>query len=105
VLGADRAQLGDRDLEVGQHLEQERLELLVGAVDLVDQEDRRLLPGADGAEQRPLEEERIAEDEALLLVRVAAGALLHLDAQHLLRIVPLVEGRIHIQALVALEPN
>ena len=32
---------GHRDLEVGQDLEQVRLELLVGAVDLVDEQDRR----------------------------------------------------------------
>jgi hypothetical protein len=38
---ADGADLGDGDLEVGQHLEQEGLELLVGAVQLVDQQHRR----------------------------------------------------------------
>ena len=38
LLRADRPELGHRDLEVREHLEQERLELLVGAVDLVDQE-------------------------------------------------------------------
>ena len=37
----DLAQLGDRDLEVGEQLEQHRLELLVGLVDLVDQQDDR----------------------------------------------------------------
>jgi hypothetical protein len=41
----DRAQLGDRDLEVGEDLEQHRLELLVGLVDLVDQQHDRLLGG------------------------------------------------------------
>ena len=40
-LGLDRADLGDGDLEVGQDLEEVGLELLVGPVDLVDQEDRR----------------------------------------------------------------
>ena len=35
---ADRAALRDRDLEVGQELQQKRLELVVGAVDLIDQE-------------------------------------------------------------------
>ena len=39
--GLDRADLRHGDLEVGQDLEQVGLELLVGAVDLVDQEDRR----------------------------------------------------------------
>ena len=52
----DRADLRDRDLEVGEHLEQERLELLVGAVDLVDQQHDGL--GAlDRLEQRPADQE------------------------------------------------
>ena len=39
--GLDRAEFGDRHLEVGQDFQQERLEGLVGAVEFVDQEDRR----------------------------------------------------------------
>ena len=56
LLRLDRAELGNRDLEVRQHLEQERLELLVGAVDLVDQEHDGLL-GLDRLEQRPPDQE------------------------------------------------
>ena len=41
LLRLDRAELGHRHLEVGQDLEQEGLEGLVGAVELVDQEHRR----------------------------------------------------------------
>ena len=37
----DRAELGNRHLEVGQHFQQVGLERLVGAVELVDQQDRR----------------------------------------------------------------
>src|SRR4051794_13155898 len=48
--GLHHAELGYRDLEVRQDLEQHRLELLVGLVDLVDQEHNRLL-GGDGGEQ------------------------------------------------------
>ena len=44
-VARDRAELGDADLEVGQELQQVGLELLVGAVDLVDQQDRRARPG------------------------------------------------------------
>jgi hypothetical protein len=48
----------DRHLVVRQHLEQVRLELVVGAVDLVDQQDRRRrVVVVDRAQQRPLEEE------------------------------------------------
>ena len=36
--GLDAAELGDRELEVREQLEQHRLELLVGLVDLVDQQ-------------------------------------------------------------------
>ena len=57
----DLAQLGDRDLEVGEELEQHRLELLVGLVDLVDQEDDRVGAG-DRLHQRPLEQEFLGED-------------------------------------------
>ena len=39
--GADRADLRDRHRRLGQQLEQERLEVVVGAVDLVDQQHRR----------------------------------------------------------------
>ena len=48
-------------------LQQERLELLVGAIDLVDQQHRRLVP-ADGGEQRPFEQ--IVLGENVLLDRV-----------------------------------
>ncbi len=41
----DRAELGHADLKVGQHFQQIGLELLVGAVDLVDQQHRRHRPG------------------------------------------------------------
>src|SRR5215207_4409172 len=41
-LRRDGPQLRNRDLEVGEELEQKRLELVVGAIDLVDQQDDRL---------------------------------------------------------------
>ena len=39
--GLDRAELGNGHLILGEHLEKVRLEGLVGAVELVDQEHRR----------------------------------------------------------------
>ena len=51
----DRPDLGDRDLEVREQLEQERLELVVGAVELVDQQHDRLLR-LDRVQQRPAHE-------------------------------------------------
>ena len=64
VLRLDPAELGDRDLEVRQQLEQHRLELLVGLVDLVDQQHDRLL-GGDRRHQRAREQELLAEDVVL----------------------------------------
>ena len=43
---AQRAALGDRDREVGEEFEQERLELVIGAVDFVDQQHGRIRRGA-----------------------------------------------------------
>src|SRR3954463_9235732 len=70
----DRAELRDRDLEVRQELEQERLELVVGAVDLVDQQHHRPLL-LERVEQRALEQELAAEQAPLGHVG-AAGARL-----------------------------
>ena len=53
---AQRAALGDRDLEVGEELEQEGLELVVGAVDLVDQQHASV-GLAQRREHRPLDQE------------------------------------------------
>src|SRR5262249_60902621 len=49
MLGSDRPKLGNGDLEVRENLEQESLEAVVRAVDLVDQQYRR----APGARERP----------------------------------------------------
>jgi hypothetical protein len=52
---AHGAQLGNRHLELREQLEQVALELLVGTIDLVDQQDGRARPGrVDGLQQRPL---------------------------------------------------
>ena len=103
ALGLDHAELGNRDLEVRQHLEQHRLELLVGLVDLVDQQHHRLL-GDDRLQQRAGEQELLAEDVVLDLL---PGRLLRLglDPQQLLAVVPLVEGLGLVEPLVALEAD
>ena len=67
----DRAELGDRHLEVRQQLEQVRLERLVGAVDLVDQQHRRRAQ-RDRLEQRPLQQVALGEDVLLLRRRRCA---------------------------------
>ena len=63
LAGAQRAEFGNRDLEIGEQLEQKGLELLVGLVDLVDQQDdfaRR----RNRAQQRALEQVLARETDA-----------------------------------------
>ena len=107
---AHGAHLRDRHLEVAQDLQEEGFERLVGAVDLVDQEDRR--PGGIGLqrqEERALEQEALVED----VVRQAlppfgsrlAAQLRQPDLQHLAGVVPLVERRRGVEPLVALEAD
>ncbi len=102
-IGAD---LGDGDLEVGQDLEEVGLELLVGAVDLVDQEDRGdAIVALERLEERPSDQEVATEDVVGgRPVRLAAG-LEQPDLQHLARVVPLVDRGVDVEALVALEPD
>jgi len=97
---ADRPELGDRDLEVREHLEQEGLELLVGAVDLVDEEHDRPV-GVDRLEQRAPNEE-LGSEKLLLGYR---AFLRGPDVQELARVVPLVDGVRDVETLVALEPD
>src|SRR5205823_14195201 len=105
LAGLDGADLRDRDLEVGEKLEQERLELLVRAVDLVDQEHRRRgVVVVDGIEQRAPQQELAAED--LALGGFSILALAHqADVQQLPRVVPLVDRVSEVDSLVALEPD
>ena len=95
----DRAQLRDRDREVGEELEQERLELVVGAVDLVDQQ-HDLLVGLERLEQRPPQQELAAEE----LARGGAG-LGRADREQLALVVPVVDRVVEVDALVALQPD
>ena len=97
LVRAHRAALGDRDLEVRQELEEEGLELVVGAVDLVDQE-HRLVGLAQGLEHRPLDQELVAVDVDRRLAGLA-------DREHLARVVPLVERGRGVDALVALQAD
>ena len=88
-------ELRDRHRVVGEDLEQERLELVVGAVDLVDQQHRRRhraervgLVG-DRAQQRPLHEEALRVE--LVLDDLAAARFDRAQVQQLAGVVPLVD--------------
>ena len=103
--GALRAQLGNRHRRLRQHLEQERLELVVSAVDLVDEQHRRLRAGmAQGAQDRPLDQVLLREHVVVAQPVVPRG-FGEPDRQQLARVVPLVERLAGVDALVALEPN
>ena len=105
-LGLDRADLGDRHLEVGQDLEQVRLELLVGAVDLVDEQDRRDAVGRlERLEERAADQEVAAEDVVGARLLRLAARLQQPDLEHLARVVPLVDRGVDVEALVALEAD
>ena len=63
--GPHGAELGNRDLEFREQLEQEPFELLVGAIDFVDQQDGRTrAQRIDRLQQRPLDEKRLAVELA-----------------------------------------
>ena len=118
VTGPQRAELGHAHLEVGEHLEEERLELGVGLVDLVDQEHAGLLR-ADRLQQRPRQDEAVAEED-VVFTRDAVDGLAergrvphhladlvfqYLRVEELLGVFPLVECLRLVEALVALEPD
>ena len=103
-LGVERPELGDGDRVVGQDLEQERLELVVGPVDLVDEQhrrDRRLVrdrPQQRAAHEEPLRVELVLDDGG-------TAGLDRAQVEELARVVPLVHGLAGVDALVALEAD
>jgi hypothetical protein len=107
VFGPDGSQLGHRHLEVGEELEQEGFQLLVGTVHFVDQEDgSAVVGGVDGLQQWALEEELFAEEVVPGRVAVdAAAGFERPQVEHLARVVPLVDSGGGVQTLVALEAN
>ena len=101
--GGDGAHLGDGDLEVAEHLEQQPLDLDVGLVDLVDEQHRRLL-APDGGQQRAGEQELVGEDVVVgLLPGLVAGG--GLDAEELFLVVPLIKRAGLVETLVALQAD
>ena len=104
-------ELRDRDGVLGEHLEQERLELVVGPVDLVDEQHRRHAARRRGErpQQRPSHEEGLGVELALERLGAAVGGraagLGGAQVQQLAGVVPLVHGLVGVEALVALEPD
>ena len=105
--GLDGAELGNGDLEIRQHLQQIGLEGLVGAVELVDQQDRRAARiGLQRLEQGPLDEEALRIDVAAqALAAAVAGGLGQADLHHLAGIIPLIDRRRDVEPLIALQAH
>ena len=111
LLGADGTELGDAHLVGREDLEEEGLELVVGPVDLVDQQHARTL--LEGPKDWPGQEEPGGEQVGLNLAEVDARPLpvppgRRLDraqVEDLPREVPVVERLRGVDALVALEPD
>ena len=105
-LGPYGADLRNAHGKVAEHLQQERLELLVGPIDLIDQQHRGdCAPVLERPQQRTPNEKFLAED-------VSGGGGLGFsprfqqpDLHHLSRVVPLIHCGIDIQAFVALKPD
>src|SRR5436309_731833 len=75
---------------LGQELQEEGLEVVVGAVDVVDEEHRRTRARVlEGAQERP-PDEVVGAEEVVLAERRAAGVG-QPDAEELAGVVPLVE--------------
>ena len=106
-LRPDGAEFRDRHLEIREDFEEERLEGLVGAVDFVnEQHGRRPLRRFQRLQQRPLDQELLGEDIVAEALAVEfAGRLRQPDLDHLGGVVPLIDGGIDIQPLVALQPD
>ena len=105
LLGLDGPDLGNRNLEVRQQLEQERLELFVGPVDLVDQQDgRRLIGVVDRVQQRPPQQELGTEDLPFRQPTVLA-LVQQPDVEQLARVVPFIDRVREVDALVALQTD
>ena len=102
--GPDRADLGDRHLEVREQLEQEGLELVVGAVELVDQQHDRLV-GLDRLEQRARERGSGGRRGRRRRRRASAGARRAADREQLALVVPVVERLVDVDPLVALQAD
>src|SRR5215469_1502219 len=103
-LRTDGANLRDADLEVRQDFQQERLELVVRSVYLVDEQDS-LIARPDRREQRPFQQELRTKKlvDRLLVGRLALRQ--RPDLQHLPGVVPLVQRLIGVNAFVALKAD
>ena len=103
----DGADLRDGDLEIGQDLQQEGLERLVGAIQLVDQQHRRRAVRSTRLQQRAFLQEfggRRCRAPAPRGRRGAVG-LGQPDRHQLAGMVPLIGRGRQVQPVIALQPH
>ena len=114
----DRADLGNGHLEIGQDLEQQRFELVVRLVHLVEQEHATVL-FTQRLQQRARLQELLGEEDVAELVQTGhrlreplralqnfiEGLLQHLCIEQLLAVLPLVDGLGLVETLVALQAD
>ena len=100
-------EFGDGDLELREQFEQIAFELLVGAIDLVDQQDGRPQPRrVDCLQQRALDEEGVAVQLSPGRGPVQiTGRLENAQFDELPCVVPLVHRVRDVQTFIALEPD
>ena len=101
------AKLRHGDLEIGEHFQKKCLESFIGTIDLVDQQDRRSRGiGLEGLQERSFDQKAIGEHvvfdpRAITL----AFSFRETNGDHLGAVVPLVNRRGNVEALVALQPD
>ena len=100
------AEFGDGDRVLVEHLEQERLEFVVGPVDFVDEQHARRF--GERPQQRTRQQEPLGVEGAFSgfgLEVSGAGRLQRPQVQQLSREIPVVECLRCVDALVALQPD
>ena len=106
VRCSERAEFGDGYLVIGEKFQQEALELLIGPIKFVDQQDGRTISRlVDGFQQGALNQElRVEQIEIRRPIALAAG-FHQADFQKLPSVIPLVHRMVDIQSLVTLEAD
>ena len=111
VVGrAHRAELGDGDLKIRQHFQQERFKRFIGAIEFIDQQHRR---GAGNRQVQRLQQRARGKEFAAVnglrqIARfgaLAAARVGQTDRHHLLCGIPFVGGTGKIETFVALQAN
>src|ERR671911_720869 len=108
TVGPYRAQLRDGDGELGEDLQQESLELVVGPIYLVDEQYRRHRSVMLQRREQRSADQKLPGVELVFEAGPVFGhaqGLRGADVQELPGVVPLVDRLVHVYALVALEPD